>query len=113
MKRKAYNMTVEEINAATVALNNQRGAMHFLLPVTPEVRSKARRLAARAIRVTERRLKAAREHGDSLPGSFDMRGFDRNVALTNALEQCRDAAARIYSEVQDTLNQVGTDSFRA
>ena len=41
-----------------------------------------------------------------------MRGFDRDVALTKALEQCRDAAARIYSEVQDTLNQVGTGVFQ-
>ena len=40
MKRKAYNMTLEEIDAATLALNNQRGAMHFLIPVAPELRSK-------------------------------------------------------------------------
>jgi hypothetical protein len=113
MKKKAYNMTVEQIDAATVALNNQRGAMHFLLPVAPELRSKTRRLPSKAIQMADKRLKAAREHSGDLPANFDMRGFERDVLLMKALEQCRDAAARILEEVQDTLNQVGTNASLA
>src|SRR6266850_549936 len=113
MKSKAYNMTVEEIDAATVALNNQRGTMRFLIPVSPDGKSKTQRLASKAVKVAEKRLKAAREHGEALPPSFDLRSFERDVTLMKALELCRDAAARIHAEVQDTLNQVGTNAFRA
>jgi len=113
MKRKAHNMTVEEIDAATIALNNQRGAMHFLLPVAPELRSKTRRLSSKVIQMAEKRLKAAREHAGDLPANFDMRIFERDVVLMKALELCRDAAARIHEEVQDTLNQVGTNAALA
>lgn len=111
--KKAHIMTVEEISAATTALDNQRGAMHFLLPVSPEVRSQTKRLGSKAVQVAEKRLKAAREHGELLPANFDSRGFEREVALAKALEQCRAAAARILNEVQDTLNQVGTEASRA
>jgi len=113
MKKKAHAITMEEVDAATTALKNQHGTMHFLLPVLPEARGKTRRLATKAYRVTEKRLKAAREHGEALPASFDLRGFERDVTLMKSLEQCRDMAARIHSDVQDTLNQVATEAFRA
>lgn len=113
MKRKAYNMTVEEIDAATVALNKQQVAMPFLVPVSPEGKGKTQRLASKAVKVAEKRLKAAREHGEALPPGFDLRGFERDVTLMRALVQCRDAAARVHTAVQDTLNHVGTNAFRA
>src|SRR5262249_17059145 len=113
IERKAHTMTVEEIDAATTALDNQRGAMRFLLPVSPKVRSQTRRLGSKAIQVAEDRLKAAREHVESLPASFDFRSFERDVVLMKALEQCRDAAARVHAELQDTLNEVGTRGSRA
>ena len=113
MKRKAYSMTGEEINAATTALNNQRGSMRFLLPVASELRGKSRRLSAAAIQQAEKRLAAAREHVGDLPTNFDLRTFERNVALTKALQGCCDAAGRIHAELQDTLNRVGNDAFLA
>src|SRR5262249_12737661 len=66
-----------------------------------------------AIQVAEDRLKAAREHVESLPASFDFRSFERDVVLMKALEQCRDAAARVHAELQDTLNEVGTRGSQA
>src|SRR5262249_52242697 len=102
MKRKAYNMTVEEIDAATAAVNNQRGAMRFLIAVPPEGKSKTGRLATKAMKVAEKRLKAAREHGEALPPAFDLRGFERDVTLMKALERCRDAVDRLQAEVQGT-----------
>jgi cell division septation protein DedD len=63
--------------------------------------------------IAEKRLGAARQHPESLPASFELRAFERDVALMKALERCRDAAGRVYDEVQDTLNQIGTRGSRS
>jgi hypothetical protein len=104
---KKQNMTVEEIRAATTSLNNQRGAMHFLQPVPPEVRSQTKRIGPKTVQLADKRYQAARQHVESMPASFDFRGFERDIALMQALSECRDAAMRILDELQDTLNQVG------
>src|SRR5262245_14447227 len=85
--KKTHSMTVEEIDAATTSLTNQRGAMRFLLAVSPQVRRQIKRLPSKATQVAEDRLKAALQHVELLPANFELRRFERDVALMKALER--------------------------
>jgi len=110
--KKQYRLTVQDIEAATAALDSQRAAMGFLLPLPASGSKGVVRLANKAMTVAEQRLQAAREHAKSLPASFDLPRFENDVALMKALRQCRDAVALLHTQVGDTLNQIGTNVFR-
>jgi len=105
--------TVEEIQAATIALNNLHGTMTFLRPLTPPERRQHGRMGTQTIRITEQRLEAARQHREQLPPAFDLRQFERSTALLTALHDCRSAAARMQSELSDTVLALGSDAVQS
>jgi hypothetical protein len=77
---KVTSMTEAEIRSATAALVELRRQMTFVLPMTGAERQANRKLGRKTVQVTQMRAAAAREHKDSLPPSFDLRAFERQVA---------------------------------
>ena len=53
------------------------------------------------------RAAVARENREALPPTFDLRAFEREVALLTALEACLTAASQLQADVRDTFLMVG------
>lgn len=109
-KNKNSPPTVEEIQAATAALNAVREKMAFVHPLTAVERRQAGRMGTQLVRFTAQRLQAARQHRDALPASFDLRQFERDTALLLALNDCVEAASRIRQDTRDTLLSLGNSA---
>ena len=110
---KVNNPTVEDIQAATTALNGLHANMKFLRPLTAPERRQYGRMGTQAIRLTTQRLEAARSHREALPPAFDLRQFERDTALLVALNECLTASARIQVELRDTLLALGTGTVQS
>lgn len=104
--------TVEEVQAATTALNGLHQQMAFLRPLTPPERRQLGRMGTQAVRATAQRLEAARQHRDALPTAFDLRQFERDTALLVALNDCLTAADRMQNDIRDTLLALGSGTVQ-
>ena len=109
---KVTSMTEAEIQTATAALVELRRHMTFMLPMTATERLAIRKLGKRAVQATQMRAAAARDRRDVLPPSFDLRAFEREVALMTALESCLTAANQLQSDLRDTFLIVGTGALQ-
>jgi hypothetical protein len=113
MSTSKVTMTVEEIQAATAALKGLHEKMQFLSPLPAAERAERKRLGPRAVRTAEKRLAAAKVHRESLPVSFDLKRFERDVALMTALDRCVETVTGLRAELQDTLHGVGLRGMSA
>ena len=109
---KVTSMTEAEIQSATAALVELRRQMTFVLPMTGAERQANRKLGRKTVQVTQMRAAAAREHKDSLPPSFDLRAFERQVALLTALDACLQAANQVRDDLRDTFLIIGTGALQ-
>ena len=113
MKTEKSNIpTVEDIQAATTALNGLHANMTFLRPLTPPERRQCGRMGTQSVRLTAQRLEAARQHRDELPPAFDLRQFERDTSLLVALQECLTASTRLQSELRDTLLAFGAGTVQ-
>jgi len=106
------NLTVEQVEAAIATTIARSATMPALLSLAPEQRQKRKR-NPKLLRTTEARLEAARRHRDALPAKFDLRRFEREVALAAALERWLKLLNGISLQVQDTLQVVATRNFNS
>jgi hypothetical protein len=109
---KVTSMTEAEIQSATAALVELRRQMTFVLPMTAAERQANRKLGRKTVQVTQMRAAAAREHKDSLPPSFDLRAFERQVALLTALDACLQAADQVRDDLRDTFLIIGSGALQ-
>jgi hypothetical protein len=110
---KVTAMTETEIQSATAVLVKLRRQMKFALTPTPAERRGTRKLTQRAVQATQMRAVIAREHRDGLPPSFDLAGFEHEVALLTALQACLTAAAEVHQELRNTFLVVGAGALEA
>jgi hypothetical protein len=112
---KTASTTMEDINTVTQNLRVLYGEMTFVLPLSPTERQqhKARHIGPRALRALDNRLTAAHQHRDLLPPAFDLRQFERDVAMTASLEECLSALGEIQQAVHDTFLVVGARAIDA
>jgi len=109
---KVTSMTETEIQSATAALVRLRRQLTSIVTLTPADRAAARSVTKKAVLATQMRVVVAREHRDGLPPSFDLRAFEREVALLTALGECLAVIAQFHSDIRDTFLAVGTSAVR-
>ena len=109
IKIRSTSTSVQEIRAATAALEALHRQMRFLLPLTQAERRQhqASKIGPKRRRTLENRLVAARQHRDLLPPAFDLCKFERDAAMASALEECVSAIDRVRDEARDTLLALG------
>jgi hypothetical protein len=113
MSTNKTTMTVEDVEVATTALKGLHDKMPFLQPLPESERATKKRLGPGAVRTAEKRLAAAQAHRDALPVSFDLKRFERDVALMSALDRCVATVTRLRTDLQDTLHGVGLRGMSA
>ena len=103
---------VEELQAATAALDALHENMAFLKPLAATERQHTKKVGLQTLRTTEQRLKIARENPEAMPAGFDLPQFEQDVAWTEGLIACLAAVDRLRRDVQDTLMTVGSRAGR-
>lgn len=108
-KTKFAATTVDEIKAATAQLVALRRTMTFAAELSGTERAEHNRLrlGPQKLRILENRLQAAQQNRGLLPEAFDLRKFEREVAMTSALNDCLAAIDDVRNAVKDTFLTVG------
>ena len=79
--------SADTVQTAVTALEELRGKMTYLTPLSPEERRELRggRVGSQNWRLLQGRVEAARTHRDLLPPAFDLPKFERDAALAAGL----------------------------
>ena len=105
-------LTPAQIRGVTDKLRLLQAKLPPLVPLTKEERMRAGRLGEKNLAFLSNCAAAVGDNTSILPESFDAAEFQRQVALTLALQDCVSVLNQITSDVQDTLHGVGSDAVR-
>lgn len=104
-------LTPAQVTAATTAIGTIRTNLPFLRNLTIEERRALPKMGPRSLAFVNQALLAAKANGGKLPASFDLPGFEADLALYNALGPIATQLTQLQELFDDTLLALTSDLY--
>jgi len=104
-------LTPAQVTAATTAIGTIRSNLPFLRNLTIEERRALPKMGPRSLAFVNQALLAAKANGGKLPASFDLPGFEADLALYNALGPIATQLTQLQELFDDTQLALTSDLY--
>jgi hypothetical protein len=120
-KEEEFNMPTKLVNASLSEADAQAiedafaavlAKLPFVVNLTAEERKSGAKTGNEGLSFVKNALAAAQSNPSILPASFDTAGFQRDVALFEALMPLATLAASVASQIDDTRMAAGKDAMQ-
>jgi hypothetical protein len=106
-----------ELSAADLAsildhLHQARALMPFVVDLSPQQRRRLFKLGPGSLAFARDAYTVARQYEDIMPRNFDVDEFERDLNLSEQLDQILISIERLRESVDDTRRQVGSETMR-
>ena len=103
------SLTSEDKLAIKTSIEAMKTKMPFMVNLSPEVRKNLRKMGATRLSYGTGLNLAANTHQKSLPGSFDLVGFNTKMKLYDDLKEIYASALPWFEGLENTLMATGSE----
>jgi rubrerythrin len=103
------SLTPEDIAAIKASIESMKTKMSFMVNLTPEMRQKLRKLGATRLSYATGLNLAANAHPKTLPGSFDLAGYNTIKKSYDTLREIYAEASPWFEGLENTLMAIGSE----
>jgi len=104
-------ITAAQSTAVTTAVGTIRTNLAFLRNLSPEDRRTIPKMGGKSFLFVNQVLQAGKANSGKLPASFDLPGFDADLALYNALLPLATQITQLAELFDDTVLALGSDLY--